>query len=180
MIIYKYDTQTKEFIQELEINEAYGTNLPFTTTIKPLANKDGFAICFNGTKWEYVEDNRNKTIYVKDTKEELKVDYLGKIKDEHTLLIPKQFDKWDYKLNKWIEDVEAKESYRINDINNKARTIIYSKYPQEKQSSASLGIYGDEYLATMKSFIKQVIDISNKAIDDKIPADEVDWKAVNV
>ena len=113
MIVYKYDTQTKEFLEELRINEAYGTNLPFTTTIKPLAKKDGFAICFNGTKWEYVEDNRNKTIYVKATKEELKVDYLGKIKDEHTLLVPKQFDKWDYSLKKWIEDTIEKDKYDI-------------------------------------------------------------------
>ncbi len=111
MKVYKYDIQTKEFLEELEINEAYGTNLPFTTTIKSLAKKDGFAICFNGTKWEYVEDNRDKTVYVKDTKQELKVDYLGKIKDEHTLLIPKQFDKWDEISKNWIEDIELKKEY---------------------------------------------------------------------
>ena len=62
-------------------------------------------------KWELVEDNRNKTIYVKDTKEELKIDYLGKIKDEHTLLIPKQFDKWDEISKNWIEDIELKKEY---------------------------------------------------------------------
>ena len=111
MKVYKYDIQTKEFLKELEINEAYGTNLPFTTTVKPLAKKEGFAICFNGTKWEYVEDNRDKTVYVKDTKQELKVDYLGKIKDEHTLLIPKQFDKWDEISKNWIEDIELKKEY---------------------------------------------------------------------
>lgn len=109
--IYRYDITTKEFIQELEINEAYGTNLPFTTTVKPLAKKEGFAVCFNVTKWELVEDNRNKTIYVKDTKEELKVDYLGKIKDEHTLLIPKQFDKWDEVSKSWVEDDTLKKEY---------------------------------------------------------------------
>ena len=111
MKIYKYNIQTKEFLEELEINEAYGTNLPFTTTVKPLAKKDGFAICFNGTKWEYVEDNRDKTVYSKITKEELKVDYLGKIKDEHTLLVPNQFDKWDEVTKGWIEDIELKKEY---------------------------------------------------------------------
>ena len=111
--IYKYDTQTKEFIQELEINEAYGTNLPFTTIGKPLAKKEGFAVCFNGTKWEFIEDNRDKTVYVKATKEELKVDYLGKIKDEHTLLVPAQFDKWDYSQSNWVEDLEEKENFEL-------------------------------------------------------------------
>ena len=111
MKVYKYDIQTKEFLQELEINESYGTNLPFTTTVKPLAKKEGFAVCFNGTKWELVEDNRNKTVYSKTTKEELKVDYLGKIKDEHTLLIPKQFDKWDVVSKSWVEDDTLKKEY---------------------------------------------------------------------
>lgn len=114
MIIYKYDTQTKEYIQEFEINEAYGTNLPFTTTTKPLDKKDDFAVVFNEGKWEYVEDNRNKTIYVKDTKEELQVDYLGAIKDTETTLKPDKFDKWDYSSNSWVEDIEAKRSYEIN------------------------------------------------------------------
>ena len=109
--IYKYDIDTKEFLQELETNEAYGSNLPFTTAVKPLAKKDGFAICFNDNEWEYIEDNRNTTVYNKETKQELKVDYIGKIKDEHTLLVPNQFDKWDEISKNWIEDIELKKEY---------------------------------------------------------------------
>ncbi|MDN5054436.1 hypothetical protein [Aliarcobacter butzleri] len=119
--IYRYDITTKEFLQELEINEAYGTNLPFTTTVKPFTKKEGFAVCFNGTKWEYVEDNRNKTVYVKATKQELKVDYLGKIKDEHTLLIPSQFDKWSEDTQSWIEDEILKNEYLT--IQKKAKKV---------------------------------------------------------
>lgn len=109
--IYKYDIETKEFVQELEISEQYGVNLPFAVTIKPLSKKDGFAVCFNGTKWEHIEDNRDKTVYVKATKEELKVDYIGKIKDEHTLLVPRQFDKWDEVSKSWVEDDALKKEY---------------------------------------------------------------------
>lgn len=111
MKVHKYDIETKEFLQELKINEAYGTNLPFTTTVKPLAKKDGFVVCFNGAKWEYIEDNRNTVVYNKETKQESKIDYLGKIKDEHTLLVPKQFDKWDEISKNWIEDIELKKEY---------------------------------------------------------------------
>ena len=73
------------------------------------------------------------------------------------------------------KSTEEIEEIRVNEINNKARTIIYSKYPLEKQSSAQLGVYGDEYLVTMKLFIKQVIDISNEAIDTGTPAEDVDF-----
>lgn len=111
MVVYKYNTETKEFLEDLEINEAYGTNLPFTTTVKPLTKKDGFAICFNDTKWEYVEDNRGKTVYNKETNQESKIDYLGKIKDDVTTLKPEQFDKWDYETNQWVLDSNSKKAY---------------------------------------------------------------------
>lgn len=111
MIVYKYDVQTKEFLQDLEINEAYGTNLPFTTTVKPLTKKDGFAVCFNGTKWEYIEDNRNTVVYNKETKQESKIDYLGVIKEDVTTLKPEQFDKLDYKTNQWVLDSNSKKAY---------------------------------------------------------------------
>ena len=176
MIVYKYDIQTKEFLQELEINEAYGTNLPFTTTIKPLAKKDGFEVCFNGTKWEYIEDNRNKTVYNKETKQESKIDYLGKIKKDVTISKPEQFDKWDYEINSWVCDEVEKENNRVQNINSYPKSIIIKKYPLEKQSSANLGIYGDEYKNEMISFISNCITISNEAIVNNTSFE--DYKAI--
>lgn len=166
MIVYKYDTETKEFIQELEINEAYGTNLPFTTTVKPLAKKDGFAICFNDTEWEHIEDNRNTVVYNKETKQESKVDYLGKIKEDVTTLEPEQFDKWDYKINSWVCDKVEKENDRVENINSYTQSYITKKYPLEKQSSANLGIYSEEYKTEMISFISNCITLSNEAIEN--------------
>lgn len=177
MIVYKYDTQTKEFIQEIEINEAYGTNLPFTTTVEPLAKKDGFAVCFNGTKWEYVEDNRDKTVYVKDIKQELIVDYLGNIKDEHTLLIPKQFDEWNYTQNRWIENIEKKETQRIQQIESKCNQAIEAVYPIYKQINITnlLTPYTEEDRDVMKSFIDNKRAICHKAITDGTKPEDVDF-----
>ena len=179
--IYRYDITTKEFIQELEINEAYGTNLPFTTTVKPLAKKEGFAVCFNGTKWELVEDNRNKTIYVKATKEELKVDYLGKIKDEHTLLIPKQFDEWDYNQNKWVENIEKKETQRIQQIEAKCNQVIVAVYPIYKQINIAnlLTPYTEEDRDVMKAFIDSKRAICHKAIADGTKPEDINWEVNN-
>ena len=177
MKIYKYDITTKEFLQELEINEAYGTNLPFTTTVEQLAKKDGFAVCFNGTKWEYVEDNRDKTVYVKDTKEELKVDYLGKIKDEHTFLVPNQFDEWDYSQNKWVEDEAESEKDRIQQIESKCNQSIEDIYPIYKQINITnlLTPYTEEDRETMKAFIDSKRAICHKAIADGTKTEDVDF-----
>ena len=176
MKIYKYDIQTKEFLEELEINEAYGTNLPFTTTLNPLAKKDGFAICFNDVKWEYVEDNRDKTIYVKTTKEELKVEYLGKIKDEHTLLIPSQFDEWDYTQNRWIENIEKKETQRIQEIKFKAEELILARYSiiwQLNHPRVDIQ-YKSDY-----DFIDNIRRISNEAEANNTALEDINWEVTN-
>ena len=172
MKVYKYDTQTKEFLEELEINEAYGTNLPFTATVKPLAKKDGFAICFNDNKWEYVEDNRNTTVYNKETKQESKIIYLGKIKDDVTTLKPELFDKWDYETNSWVEDKVALEDNRKAEINQETRAYIFSFYPIEKQVSAELGIYDDGYKAVMIDFIARCVILSDNAIENGTSIEE--------
>lgn len=174
--IYKYDIDTKEFMQELEINEAYGTNLPFTTTIKPPAKKDGFTVCFNGTKWEYVEDNRNKTIYVKDTKEESKIDYLGKIKDEHTFLVPNQFDEWNYTQNKWIEDKGKANEFRIQEIKSKANELILARYSiiwQLNHPRVDIQ-YKSDY-----DFIDNIRRISNEAEANGTALEDINWEVTN-
>lgn len=173
MKVYKYDIETKEFLQELEINEAYGNNLPFTTTIKPLTKKDGFAICFNNAKWEYIEDNRNRTIYVKDTRGELKVDYLGAIKDEHTLLIPSQFDEWNYTQNRWIENIKKKETQRIQEIKSKAEELILARYSiiwQLNHPRVDIQ-YKSDY-----DFIDNIRRISNEAEINGTKAEDIQWQ----
>ena len=177
MKVYKYDIQTKEFLEEFEINEAYGTNLPFTTTAKSLAKKDGFAICFDGTKWEYIEDNRDKTVYVKATKEELEVDCIGTIKDEHTLLIPKEFDEWNYTQNRWIENIEKKETQRIQQIEDKCNQSIEAIYPIYRQINITnlLTPYTEEDRDIMKAFIDSKRAICHKAIADGTKAEDVDY-----
>jgi len=119
MKIYHYDEKTKEFIVESEATESpleKGVYLipANATNIKPLVLKDGFAICFKeNKKWEYQEDNRDKTVYSTKDKTSSKVDYLGSIKEGFTLLKPNdEFDKWNG--SSWEVDKQAKkENYII-------------------------------------------------------------------
>lgn len=174
MKVYKYDTKTKEFIQELETNEQYGSNLPFTTTIKPLVKKEGFAVCFNGTKWEYIEDNRNTVVYNKETKQESRIDYLGKIKDDVTTLKPEQFDKWDYDSDKWVEDVIEIEKQRISLIKAKAKEVIEEKYPTYKQRNILMsGVTAD--ISIMNEYITNIRNISNEAEINGTALEDIVW-----
>lgn len=58
------------------------------------------------------------------------------------------------------------EKVRVQNINSYTQTFITIKYPLEKQSSANLGIYGDEYKIEMISFISNSITLSNEAIEN--------------
>ena len=71
---------------------------------------------------------------------------------------------------------EQREQQRIQDINSYTQSFIYSKYPQPKQSSANLGIYGESYKNEMVTFIKRVVDLSNEAIANGTKIEDVNWE----
>ena len=107
----------------------------------------------------------------------------GLIPNEMTKLTDKQLKAYENKPefgtwngNKWIADNEKIEEQRVENINSYTQSIIAKKYPLEKQSSANLGIYGDEYKNEMISFISHCINLSNEAIENNTSFE--DFKAM--
>ena len=74
----------------------------------------------------------------------------------------KEFDDIVYEIN----NPPMTEEQRVQNINSYTQIFITTKYPLEKQSSANLGIYGDEYKNEMISFISNCITLSNEAIEN--------------
>ena len=73
------------------------------------------------------------------------------------------------------EELAKQEEYRVQSIKLTAQSLILSKYSLEKQSSAQLGLYGDEYLEEMKTFISNIIEISNKAEKEGTKLEDILW-----
>ena len=140
--VYVFDSDTNEYKSSHKNTFLIGYkkfNLSEQETlIKPLDVKEGFVVCFNETKkeWEYLEDNRNKTVYSTITKEALIVDYLGAIKEGFTLLVPTEFDKWEN--NSWVKDIEVIRASKISSINNACENAIISNFV--------VNIFGNDYL----------------------------------
>lgn len=84
----------------------------------------------------------------------------------------KEFDTIVYEIN----NPPITEEQRVQNINSYTQTFITKKYPLEKQSSANLGIYGDEYKTEMLNFISNCITLSNEAIDSSTSLE--DYKAM--
>lgn len=82
----------------------------------------------------------------------------------------KKFIIKDFRTNDEIE------KSRVQNINSYTQSHVTKKYPLEKQSSANLGIYGDEYKNEMISFISNCIALSNDAIANGTSLE--DYKAI--
>ncbi|MCX8600245.1 MULTISPECIES: tail fiber assembly protein [unclassified Gilliamella] len=111
MINYYYDNTNdlKPFTHQLEAND---DTLPPDNALRLAPEfKDGLHPCENNGKWVLVEDNLEKTAYNIETKEAVKINYLGKIKEGFTLFEPFEFCKWDGE--KWVLDEELKNAFFI-------------------------------------------------------------------
>ena len=68
MNAYKYDSQTGEFVHEVQCQKSPREPGQFlipanATTVAPPEEQAGKARVWNGSLWEYVTDNRGKTMY---------------------------------------------------------------------------------------------------------------------
>lgn len=74
------------------------------------------------------------------------------------------------------EELAKQEEYRVESIKLTAQSLIISKYSLEKQSSANLGLYGEEYLTEMKAYITNIIRISNEAEVNGTKMEDIQWQ----
>jgi len=132
MKIYNYDKSTKEYISTTQASEnplEKGKYLipANATTITIGTGKDGFVQVFDdiNKKWDYMEDNRGKTVYDITTKQESKIDYLGSIKSGFTELVPNEFDVWNGTA--WEVDTVAQITAQTREINNAIQNHLDTK-----------------------------------------------------
>lgn len=112
-------------------------------------------------KYAHLENNTNKLLGWYLEKDKGRIEVSDKVWQDALTINANCYENGAF-IVKDFRTAEELEQIRTNTINRKASDIILSKYPLEKQSSAQLSIYGDEYLATMKVFIADIIKQSNE------------------
>ncbi|WP_299733829.1 hypothetical protein [uncultured Endozoicomonas sp.] len=118
---YHYDPETFEYLHPVpcQKNPARpGEYLipPNSTARKPLSADDCMVAVYQPDidNWTLEEDHRNKTVYSKADKSELKIETIGPIPDTHTELKPEdEFCNWDEASNQWIHDAEAEHTFKV-------------------------------------------------------------------
>ena len=138
MIIYNYDSETKEYLYSEEAtrdnaaSERTGKFVPLlpanSTTSEPLSPRQGYAVIFKNN-WVYVEDNRGKEVINLTTKEVSTVNYIGEIKEGYMLY--SAYKKTDeYKK----EQADKKRQEKISILNGKISIL-----KEEMDEEALLG-----------------------------------------
>lgn len=113
VIAYNYDTATGEYLSQTEEYIHVGVSMPGNSTdIEPPKAKNGSAIIFYGSKWQYTDDHRGQTVYSTSNGQPVIVDYLGPIRDGYVQLKPAtQYDAWHG--GAWVTDTAAQRAAEI-------------------------------------------------------------------
>ena len=155
MLEYFYDIDTKEFtysaevfIDPLESQNAGHDVYMFSanaTTLEPIAPKDGFAVVFNGTNWEYIEDHRG-TIVWKSYEESMEIRELGAIPDGWSTEQPEKpldVDDYDMVMEEHIYNARYARGYTLREPTE----FVTSSIPRWKQDAEDFVLFRDTVLA---------------------------------
>ena len=157
MINYYFDNtnELKPYTHQLDAND---DTLPPDNALRVKPEfKEGFHPCEKDGGWHLVEDHRDKTVYNIETQESSRVEYLGSIKQEFTLLEPFQFSKWNGK--KWVLDANEQTTFKIK---------------QNKMLKSSLLNEANENISILQDAID--LDMSEDGDEERLKA----WKKYRV
>lgn len=130
MNAYKYDSQTGEFVHEVLCQESPREPGKFlipanATTVAPPEAQEGKARVWNGSLWEYVTDNRGKTLYSVDDSRQTSTmsNSLGEDVPEGWTLTPPPDagNKYTFSGGQWVEQ-------SIEELREQLGETLWSNY----------------------------------------------------
>ena len=125
--VYICHHETREYLYASLDNVPFGGSVIADAYLdKPsLPEKSGTAVIrsIDEKTWVHTVDYRGETGYSTLTQQPVKIDFIGELPDNLTLLVPQtEFDKWDGAA--WVTDIEAQNAAAIAEaVNNKARLL---------------------------------------------------------
>ncbi|EGO4385293.1 tail fiber assembly protein [Escherichia coli] len=126
IIVYNYDSETKEYISASTEYLAVGVGIPaYSCLDAPGIHKAGYAICrsVDLNSWEYVPDHRGEIVYNTETGDAKEITAPGDYPENTTTIAPlTPYDKWDGE--KWVTDVEAQHCAAVEAAEAQRQSLI--------------------------------------------------------
>ena len=126
IIVYNYDSETKEYISASTEYLAVGVGIPaYSCLDAPGIHKAGYAICrsLDLNSWEYVPDHRGEVVYSTETGDTKEIAVPGDYPENTTTIAPlTPYDEWDGE--KWVTDTEAQHSAAVGAAEAQRQSLI--------------------------------------------------------
>ncbi|EKE0004989.1 tail fiber assembly protein [Escherichia coli] len=126
IIVYNYDSETKEYISASTEYLAVGVGIPaYSCLDAPGIHKAGYAICrsLDLNSWEYVPDHRGEIVYNTETGDAKEITAPGDYPENTTTIAPlTPYDKWDGE--KWMTDTEAQHGAEVEAAEAQRQSLI--------------------------------------------------------
>ena len=172
--VYHYVTETGEYWTWSDEFIPVGVSIPGNSTlIDPGEDIAGHVWVFDGSDWVSKEDHRGEIVYSTDTRNPVKVVYLGTIHAGFTIVAPATpYDKWDG--TQWVTDSDAQHSADVSAAVQK-KNILRTVADEDiawLQDAVDAGIATDEetaLLASWKTYRVQLMRI------DTSKAPDIEW-----
>ena len=172
--VFHYVSDTGEYRGWSDEYIPVGVSLPGSSTpIDPGDEIVGHAWVFDGKAWSSQEDHRGEIVYSTDTRNPVKVVYLGAIHAGFTIVAPATpYDKWDG--TQWVTDSDAQHSADVSAAVQK-KNILRTVADEDiawLQDAVDAGIATDEetaLLASWKTYRVQLMRI------DTSKAPDIEW-----
>ena len=126
IIIYNYDSETREYISTSTEYLAVGVGIPACSCLDtPVTHKAGYATCRSAylNSWEYVPDHRGEVVYSTETGDTKEIAVLGDYPENTTTIAPlTPYDAWDGE--RWVTDTEAQHSAAVGAAEAQRQSLI--------------------------------------------------------
>lgn len=126
IIVYNYDSETREYISASTEYIAVGVGIPaYSCLDTPSIHKAGYAICrsVDLNSWEYVPDHRGEIVYNTETGDAKEITVPGDYPQNTTTIAPlTPYDKWDGE--KWVTDTEAQHGAAVEAAEAQRQSLI--------------------------------------------------------
>ncbi|OKP01219.1 tail fiber assembly protein [Xenorhabdus eapokensis] len=128
VMVYRANTETREYICADMERTVIGVSLSAGAYLDAPELPDSFdiAVCRSEDEksWVHIPDYRGKIAYHIKTRESRKIQSIGELSSELTLLEPKtSFDKWDGK--QWVTDFDEQKKYDLQQVESQKQSLLH-------------------------------------------------------
>ncbi|WP_446470779.1 tail fiber assembly protein [Xenorhabdus stockiae] len=127
VMVYRANTETREYICADMERTVIGVSLSASAYLDApeVPNSADIAVCrsIDEKSWINVPDFRGKTVYHIKSQQSQKIQAIGELPPEMTLLEPKTtFDKWDGK--QWVTDLVEKQKNDLQQVEDQKQSLL--------------------------------------------------------